>query len=434
METLILITLIAINGVFAMSEIALVTSRKARLLNRASEGRTSADVALRLGENPTFFLSTIQIGITSIGILNGIVGESVLAAPFSIWLHSFGLPETISSFLATGTVVLLITYVSIVVGELVPKRIGQINAESIACFVARPIHVLSLLTRPFVLLLSVSTNALLRVMGIEQKGRDSVTEDEIRAMLDEGEEAGIIEQQEHEMVRNVFRLDDRKLGSLMVPRSDLVFLDVAVSSEENMCRLTESEFSRFPVCDGGLEKLLGVFHVKQAFTYVVRGEVPDFSSNLQPCVFVPETLTGMELLEQFRLENIQMAFVIDEYGSLEGIVTLQDLLEAVTGEFTPSDAEDALAIPRDGGSWLLDGAFPVVDLKELLGIKTLPEEGRGHYHTVSGLFMLLLGRVPSTGDCTEWEGWRMEIVDMDQKRIDKILATPLLNIAKELRG
>ena len=433
METLILLALIALNGVFAMSEIALVTSRKARLLNLASEGRTSADIALRLGENPTCFLSTIQIGITSIGILNGIVGESVLAAPFSNWMHSFGLPEPVSSFVATGTVVLLITYVSIVIGELVPKRIGQINAENIACLIARPIHALSLLTRPFVLLLSLSTNALLRIMGIEQKGLNSVTEDEIRAVLDEGEEAGIIEQQEHEMVRNVFRLDDRKLGSLMVPRSDLVYLDIAVSPEENMRRLTESEFSRFPVCDGGLEKLLGVLHVKQALTYVVRGEVPDFSSNLQPCVFVPETLTGMELLEQFRLQNIQMAFVIDEYGSLEGIVTLQDLLEAVTGEFTPSDAEDSLAIQRDGGSWLLDGAFPVVDLKELLGIKTLPEDGKGHYHTVSGLFMLLLGRVPSTGDSTEWEGWRLEIVDMDQKRIDKILATPLLNIAGEIR-
>ena len=188
MEALILIALIAFNGVFAMSEIALVTSRKARLLNLASEGRTSADIALRLGENPTCFLSTIQIGITSIGILNGIVGESVLAAPFSIWLHSFGLPENVAGFVATGTVVLLITYVSIVIGELVPKRIGQINAESIACLVSRPIHALSLVTRPFVQLLSFSTNALLRIMGIEQKGRNSVTEDEIRAMLDEGEE------------------------------------------------------------------------------------------------------------------------------------------------------------------------------------------------------------------------------------------------------
>ena len=425
MEIMILIGLIVLNGVFAMSEIALVTARKARLMKLAAEGDSAAATALKLGEDPTKFLSTIQIGITSISILNGIVGEAVLAAPLSQWLQSLGAPENTASIGATAAVVIVITYVSIVIGELVPKRLGQISPEPIARLVARPMQVLAVITRPFVMLLSVSTHALLRLMGVRQTGQAIVTEEEIHALLEEGSEAGVIEQHQHEMVRNVFRLDDRQLGSLMIPRSDIVCIDIRRSADENLQVLIESEHSRFPVCDGSLDKLLGVIHAKQALACVAKGKTPDFSANLHPCVYVPETLTGMELLEEFRANDMQMAFVIDEYGEIEGIVTLQNVLEAVTGEFTPRNAEDAWAVQREDGSWLLDGAIPIPEMKDRLELKSVPEEDKGRYHTISGMIMLLLGRVPSTGSYADWGGWRFEVVDMDGKRIDKVLATPI---------
>ena len=424
MDILALALLILLNGVFAMSEIALVVSRKARLTKLASEGDSAASAALDLGEDPTQFLSTVQIGITSIGLLNGIVGEAALAGPFSHWLQALGIPGTTASILATASVVIGITYVSIVVGELVPKRIGQMNPEAIARLVARPMMTLAFLTRPFVTLLSGSTHAVLRLMGMHAATASPVTEEEIQAILQEGSEAGVIEPHEHEMVRNLFRLDDRQLGSLIVPRAEVVYVDVRKSPLENIELMISSEHSRFPVCDGGLDSLLGVIHAKQAFAYLAKGEQPDFLQELRPCLFVPETLTGMELLEQFRLNGLQMAFVIDEYGELEGIVTLQDVLETVTGEFTSSN-EDAWAIQRHDGSWLLDGAIPIPEMKDHLALLAVPAEDKVHYHTVSGMIMLLLGRVPSTGDRVQWEGWVFEVVDMDGKRIDKILATPL---------
>jgi putative hemolysin len=426
MEFLILLGLIMLNGLFAMSEIALVTARKARLMKYAAEGDRAAEVALKLGEDPTRFLSTIQIGITSIGVLSGIVGEAVLAQPFSLWMQSLGVEAETASVAATAAVVVVVTYVSIVIGELLPKRIGQINPEPIARLVARPMQFLALVARPFVVLLSVSTHTLLRLLGIRQTGPSGVTEEEIHAMLEEGSETGVIEQHQHEMVRNVFRLDDRQLGSLMIPRADVVYLDIRRPTEENLALLIDSEHSRFPVCDGGLDKVLGVMHAKQALAAVAKGKTPDFASHLQTCLYVPETLTGMELLEQFRGGAMQMALVVDEYGDIEGMVTLHDLLEAVTGEFTPRNAEDAWAVQREDGSWLLDGAIPIPEMKDRLELKTVPEEDKGRYHTLSGMVMLLLGRVPSTGDRADWDGWQFEVVDMDGKRIDKVLATPLV--------
>lgn len=423
MELLILLGLIVLNGLFAMSEIALVTARRTRLLKLAADGDRAAQIALKLGEDPTRFLSTIQIGITSISILNGIVGESILAAPLSIWLQTFDVPLQTADIASTAIVVILVTYASIVIGELVPKRIGQLNPEPIARLVARPMLALATITRPFVLLLTSSTHSLLKLLGVKQSEQSSVTEEEIHAMLDEGSEAGVIEQHQHTMVRNVFRLDDRQLGSLMIPRSDVVCVDIQLSHEENLQRLITSEHSRFPVCDGGLDNVLGVIHAKQALAYAVQGLTPDFTVGLQSCVYVPETLTGMELLEQFRENNMQMAFVIDEYGEVEGLVTLQDLLEAVTGEFTPRNAEDAQAVQREDGSWLLDGAISIPEMRDRLKIRTVPEEDKGRYHTLSGMVMLLLGKVPTTGSIVEWDGWRFEVVDMDGKRVDKVLVS-----------
>jgi putative hemolysin len=434
MEVLILLGLIVINGLFAMSEIALVTARKARLLKLVADGDKSAAVALKLSEDPTKFLSTVQIGITSIGVLSGIVGEAVLAKPLAIWFQEFGMEVAFSDVLSTAIVVVGLTYVAIVVGELVPKRLGQISPEMIARLVARPMQILAVATRPFVMFLSFSTQSLLRLMGVKENTDNGVTEEEIHAMLDEGSVSGVIESSEHTMLRNVFRLDDRQLGSLMIPRSDVLYLDIRLPQEENLKRVIESKYSRFPVVDGNLDKLIGVIHAKQALAYAAQGKMPDFSSDLQQCVFVPESLTGMELLTQFRINNMDIAFVIDEYGDLEGIVTLHDLMEALTGEFTPHNKDDSWAVQREDGSWLLDGAIAILELKDTLNIKSVPEEEKGRYHTLSGMVMLLTGRLPSTGDVVEWEGWKFEVVDMDQKRIDKVMASKINNEIEESKN
>ncbi len=434
MEILFLFVLIVINGLFAMSEIALVTAKRSRLSKLAEDGERAAVTALKLGQDSTRFLSTIQIGITSIGILNGIVGESALAAPLATTLQTLGMNSEPSHIIATAVVVLAITYITIVIGELVPKRLGQLNPEGIACLVARPMLALSAITRPFGRLLSASTDAVLRLMGNHSQAMPSVTEEEIHAMLVEGSEAGVIEQHEHEMVRNVFRLDDRQLGSLMVPRADIVSLDVTLPLEENICRVIESEHSRFPVCNGGLQSLIGVVNAKQLLSKTLKGGLTEFTSQLQPCVYVPETLTGMELLDHFRTSGTQMVFVVDEYGEIQGLVTLQDMLEAVTGEFVPRNLEDSWAVQREDGSWLLDGLIPVPELKDTLELKCVPEEDKGLYHTLSGLMMWLLGRMPRTGDIMTWENWSLEIVDLDGQRIDKVLASKLNVTPKQDAG
>jgi len=425
MEILFLTALIVLNGAFAMSEIALVTARRARLARLAEDGDAAAAVAMKLHDDPTRFLSTVQIGITSIGILSGIVGEAALAQPLALWLQSLGLETEASRIASTALVVVVITYVSIVVGELVPKRIGQFNPEGIARRVARPMHLLAILARPFVRLLAGSTDAILRLLGKQPSSQDGVIEEEIHALLEEGSESGAIEQQERDMVRNVFRLDERHINSLMIPRADIVYLDTSLPPEENLRRVAESEHSRFPVCRGGLDEVLGIVTAKQLLNQRLRGGDVDLAARLTPAVYVPESLTGMDLLEHFRASDTQMVLIIDEYGEINGLVTLQDVLEAVTGEFKPHNQEDAWAVLREDGSWLLDGLIPIPELKDRLGLKTVPEEHKGRYHTLSGLVMWLSGRLPQTGDILAWENWRLEVVDLDGKRIDKILATPI---------
>ena len=426
MEIAILFALIFLNGLFAMSEIALVTARKVRLQKLIDEGDSGAAAAVKLGEDPTRFLSTIQIGITSIGVLNGIVGEAALAAPLASWLERLGVPLPYGGYAATGLVVVLITYFSIVVGELVPKRIGQSHPETLARLVARPIDWLAIATKPFVLLLSVSTRALLRLLGVKESTSNAVTEEEIHAMLAEGTTAGVIESQEHTMVRNVFRLDDRQISSLMVPRGDVVVLDLDESFEVNMARVEASDYARFPVIRGDMNHLAGVVNARKWLSQALRGESRALADQpLQAPLYVPETITGMELLDNFRQSDVHMAFVIDEYGEVQGIVTLQDLIEAITGEFTPRDPSNSWAMQREDGSWLLDGHIPVPELKDRLMLDSVPDEERGRYHTLSGMMMLLTGRLPKVTDTVTWEGWRLEIVDMDGRTIDKVLASRL---------
>jgi putative hemolysin len=430
-EIAFLTALILFNGLLAMAEIALVTARRSRLQKLAENGDRSAALAMRLGDEPTRFLSTIQIGITAIGILNGIVGEAALAGPLSQLLQDLGLEARSSALGATAIVVLSITYFTIVIGELVPKRLAQLNAEGIARFLARPIALLASLSRPFVVVLSLSTDAILRLLSKGNTLASELTEDDIHAMLIEGSELGVIEQHEHELVRNVFRLDDRSIGTLMTPRSDIVYLDLDDPYEPSLLRLTDSDHSRFPVCRSGLHEVLGVITAKRLLKHRMHGGSDEIADYLKPAVFVPETLTGMQLLKQLRESDVQMVFVVDEYGEMQGLITLQDVLQALAGEFKTHDPEDVWATQREDGSWLLDGMIPVPELKDRLSLKAVPEEERARYNTLSGMMMWLFGNVPATGEVTEWEGWRLEVVDLDGKRIDKVLASRLPEMVDE---
>jgi putative hemolysin len=305
----------------------------------------------------------------------------------------------------------------------VPKRLGQIAAEGIARRVARPIGWLALAAKPFVRLLSGSTDLVLRVIGARADAINAVTEEEIHALIKEGSETGVIDEQERAMVRNVFRLDDRQIASLMTPRSEIVYLDLDDPLPDNLARVLDIEHSRFPVCRGGLRDVLGVATARRLLQQAIRGETLSLEKAAEPVVYVPESLTGMELLENFRASSGHMALVVDEYGEIQGLVTSQDLFEALAGEFKPQRTEDAWAVQRADGSWLLDGLIPIPELKDRLNFGAAPEEELGRYNTLSGMVMLLLGRVPATGDIVSWHGWKFEIVDMDKHRIDKVLAS-----------
>ena len=423
MEIALLVALILVNGMFSMSEIALVTARRTRLQAQADKGDSGAAAALALGQDPTRFLSTVQIGITSIGVLSGIVGEAVLAEPLRVLLESRGMQAENAGYLATGIVVLTITYFAIVVGELVPKRLGQLHPESVARRVALPMSLLAIVAKPFVQLLSLSTKGLLRVLGVRQQSPAAVTEEDIHALLKEGSEAGVIERDEHAMVRNVFRLDDRQIASLMVPRMDVVYLDIDAPAEELRAVLERGEHNRLPVVRGGLQDVLGVVSARTVLARVLRGDPLELCEHMRKPVFVPESVTGMELLQEFRRSGVQLIFVIDEYASVQGIVTQHDLFEAIAGEFSPAAPEDAWAIQREDGSWLLDGLIPLTELKDRLELRELPGGVEDRYHTLNGMFMLVMGRMPGITDQFSWEDWRFEVVDMDGNRIDKVLAS-----------
>ncbi len=426
MEFLLIVFLTLLNGVFAMSELALAASRKARLSAMAEAGDAGAAAALTLLTNPTRFLSTVQVGITSIGVLNGIVGEAAFSEGIGQWLQGWGLSEKASKLSATAFVVAVITFTTIIFGELVPKRIGQLYPELVSRWVSRPMLWLAKVAGPFVKLLSATTHGVLALLRIDTNAARAVTEEEIAASLEEGREAGVIEHHEHQMVQNVFQLDDRPLTSLMVPRTDVEWLDASHTVAQSLATAgtggERGAHSWYPVCRGSLDEVVGVISVGKLLQLGVQHD-GSIEAHAQPPVFVPETLTGMELLEQFRERSGRMVFVVDEYGVVQGLMTPGDLLEAITGELQPKAQSDAWATPREDGSWLLDGLMPVSELKARFEIDSLPEEDRGRYNTLAGLLMAVSGRIPTVGERIEVAGWLFEVVDLDGKRIDKLLAT-----------
>jgi putative hemolysin len=429
MDVLLIIFLILLNGLFAMSEMALASSRRARLLAMAEAGDSGAQKALELMDRPNQFLSTVQVGITSIGVLNGIIGEAVFSDDLAAWLldMGLGLSERGAGITATALVVTALTFITIIFGELVPKRIAQLYPEPVARWVSRPMHGLAVTAKPFVALLAATTQGVLKLLRIPTKVDRSMTEEEIRHSLEEGVDSGVIEAQEHQMVRNVFRLDDRPLTSLMVPRADIAWLEATLTIPLALRQVAlageSGAHSWYPVCRGSLEDVVGQISV--AHLLELGDAEGMLELHVQPAEFVPETLSGMELLEQFRARSRRMIFVVDEYGVVQGLLTPGDLLEAITGELQPVAQVDAWATERDDGSWLLDGMIPVDELKARLDIEDLPGEERGRYNTVAGLLLAVSGRMLKTGERVDCAGWRFEVVDLDGWRIDKVLAAPL---------
>ncbi|MDD2924858.1 hemolysin family protein [Rhodoferax sp.] len=425
MEFLLIVFLTLLNGVFAMSELALAASRKARLAAMAEEGDKGAQASLTLLDNPNQFLSTVQVGITSIGVLNGIVGEAAFSAGLASWLQTLGVAANAAAISATALVVTLITFITIIFGELVPKRIGQLHPELVSRWIARPMLWLARAAGPFVKLLSGTTAAVLKLLRIDTTAARVMTEEEIAASLEEGVDAGVIEEHEHQMVQNVFGLDDRPLTSLMVPRAEVDWLDASMTVAES-CRKVGADgaqraHSWYPVCRGSLDDVIGKISVAQLLELGEQapGTLADYAVAAS---FVPETLSGMELLEQFRAKVGRLVLVVDEYGVVQGLLTPHDLLEAITGELQSGAKTDAWATPRDDGSWLLDGLMPVSELKARLDIDELPLEERGRYNTLAGLLMAVSGHLPVTGERISCENWLFEVVDLDGKRIDKVLA------------
>jgi putative hemolysin len=427
MDVLLIVFLTLLNGAFAMSEMALAASRKVRLLADAEAGDKGSAAALELMDQPTRFLSSVQVGITSIGMLNGIVGEAAFATGLAIWLQAWGLPAGAAGITATALVVTVITFVTIVFGELVPKRIGQLYPEPVARLMSRPMIAVASLAGPFVRLLSFSTQVVLKLLRVDVDAKRAVTEEEIEASLEEGVSAGVIEQQEHQMVRNVFDLDDRLLTSIMRPRAEIEWLDAADTVSQAVAKAAASGHSWYPVCRGSLDDVVGVVKVAALLApdASTQARADRMDAHAQPAVFVPETLSGMELLERFRAEPSRLVMVVDEYGVVQGMLTPLDLLEAITGELKPQTQIDAWAVQRADGSWLLDGVMPVSELKARLDIRYLPAEEKGRYNTLAGLLLAVSGKLMHTGEHLHCAGWRFEVVDLDGRRIDKVLATAL---------
>lgn len=423
-EIAIVLLLILVNGLFAMSEIAVVSARRIRLERMARDGNRGAQAALDLVDTPNRFLSTVQVGITLVGIFAGAFGGATISEKLAVPLRQVPVLGPYAGGVSLALVVGIITFLSVVIGELVPKRIALQSAERIASTVARPMQLLSSIATPVVRMLSLSTEAVLQILGIEAQPQAAVTEEEIRVLVEQGAQAGMIEEVEKDMVESIFRLDDRTLEAMMTPRLEIVWLDANASPEENRRLIEASTFSRFPVCDGDLDHVLGIAHSKDLLSLCLEGESLQITGVMRPPLFVPETVHALRALERFKQSGIHMALLIDEYGGIEGLVTLFDILEAIVGDIpTLGEVTEPGVVEREDGSWLVDGLLPVDEFMTFFDIKTMPSEGS--YQTVGGFMVLMLGSVPVAGEYFEWHDMRFEVADMDGNRVDKVLLSLL---------
>ena len=427
MEIAILLVLFLLNGLLAMSEMSVISSRKPRLTQWADDGKPGAAAALTLANAPGMFLSTIQVGITVIGVLSGAFGEATLSSQLEAYLRQWPALQRYAEETSLVVVVAGITFCSLIIGELVPKRLALLNPEAIASRIARPMQILTRVGYPVVRLLSFVTESTLKLVGAKSAQQAPVTEDEIRLLMRQGTEAGIFEPHEQRMVSRIFRMDEERVSGVMTPRMDIVYLDVEEPFEENRRKLLEHDYSHFVLCSGGIDNVVGIVDAKAVLRDLLEGRPVNLAEQAAPPLYVPGSITVTELLETFKRHRNNYALVLDEYGELEGLVTLDSVMDALVGDIAGTgQPQDADIVQRDDGSWLVEGATTLHRFRETVHLDDeLPGEAEGTYHTLGGFVMAALGRVPRAGDKLEAAGHRFEVVDMDRNRVDKVLVTPV---------
>jgi putative hemolysin len=431
-ELLIVGLLILLNGALAMAEMALVSSRKARLEQWANAGDQRARAALELANEPTRFLSTVQVGITLLGILAGAFGGATISQAVAAQVRGVPPLSPYAEAIGLGIVVIAITFLTLIFGELVPKRLALNSPERIASLVARPMRLLSRLAGPVVHLLGAATSLTLHLLRVRPVAEAPVTEEEIEILIEQGRRAGVFEAAEQQIVEAVFRLGDRRVSSLMTPRPEVVWIDIGRPADESLRTVLGSPHARFPVCRGSLDEILGLVVARDVLARHAGGQPLDLAALVERPLFVPETLHAYRLLERFKQHGCHVAVVIDEFGGVQGIVTVADIFEALVGDIPAAgETADADVVRREDGSLLVDGTLSIDELKEVLGVETLPVEARGDFYTVGGLMMARLGRIPALGDRFDWEDKRFEVVDMDGNRVDKVLIAPIPSGGRE---
>jgi putative hemolysin len=426
LEILLLLFLIVLNGLFAMSEFAMVSARKSRLQPLADSGNERARTALELAEHPDRLLATVQIGITLIGTLAGAIGGATLSRRLAAWLAAVPLIAPYADAIAFTLVVVTLTFLTLVIGELVPKQLALHSSERLAMLMAGPMRALSKLAYPLVRVLAGSSNLIVRMLGIRPGTEPPVTEDEIKGLIEQGTQAGVFEEAEQEMMEGVFRLGGQRVGALMTPRPDIDWVDLDEPVEVIHDQILNSHRSRFPVAQGDLDRVLGILHVKDLLVQGFSCEPMDLRKVLRNALFIPESAEALQALEQFKETGEHFAVVTDEFGSVAGVISHTDILEAIVGEL-PAKGEpgEPEVLRREDGSWLMGGALSIEEMRDHLELDKLPDEEEGTFQTVGGFVMARLGEVPSVGDRFEWGGFRFEVMDMDGRRVDKILVTVL---------
>lgn len=422
-EILIVLLLILANGLFALSEIALVTARKTRLYKAAKDGNSGAEKALEMMQKPGRFLSTVQIGITLIGIFSGAFGGSRIAVYLVPLISSFEPLAAYAEAISLGIVVVAITYFSLVLGELVPKRLAMNNAERVAGLVAPLMNFLSRMASPFVSVLSFSTNAVVRLLGVDTSTEPAVTEEDVRMMIDQGAETGVFDPMEEKMVQHVFRLADRRVEAIITPRTELVWLDVSEPQDQVIRRVKSAGHSQYPVADEHLDQVLGLVSARDLLVQLIERGTLDLKEVLRPALFVPEGLPALKILDRFQQSHVESALVLDEYGGIQGMVTLFDILEAIVGDL-PEEGGSPIqgVIELSDSSWLVEGMLPIDEFKDLLSVRVLPKHAESNYQTVSGFIMANLDRIPEVGDQFQWDQYRFEVRAMEGRKVDQVLA------------
>ncbi|MDH6062968.1 hemolysin family protein [Umezakia ovalisporum] len=427
-ETSVLLVLIIANALFSLSQMAIVSARKVRLQQLANQGDIKARVALELAESPNYFLSTIQMGITFLAILAGAVSAATITTRVAVYIRLIPFLASYSQIIAFALVVLMITYLVLIIGELLPKRLALNNPEGIATFMAIPMKALTTLASPMVSCLNASTDIIVRGLGMKPYVEPAVTEEEIKILIEQGTEAGTFEEAEQDMVERVFRLGDRPATSFMTPRPDIVWLDLEDSPAQNRQKIIDSGYSRYPVCQGGLDNVLGIITVTDLLASCFRSELMDLTTGLRQPVFVPEVTHGLKVLELFKQTITYMALIVDEYGVIQGLVTLNDIMSEIVGEVPEEPGEEQpQAVQREDGSWLLDGMLHIDEFYELFDLEEWEIGERGSYQTLGGFVINHLGRIPVAADYFQWRGMRIEVMDMDANRVDKVLVIPMVD-------